>query len=410
MGHDHSDNRYQRDDAQDEQASKKNTEPDTIPEMDEPSIMERYPGTDMSRRAFLAGLGATGAIALLDCNKKVTRTNKTTQHETPDAAPTLPPRPLQKQRPAPRPRTVAGRGQVFKTTNEHALDHRGRPARQPVERMLDQLIRELVGKSSVRDCWSQLFHGDDIVAIKPNAFAGQWCSPSAALMDTIISRLTAVGISPKHIFIWDHWNFAGSPLYNHLRKGPARVATQKQWGYDRTIHRIPSGKWLKFNKLIPRVTAIVNVPVFKDHDLAGVSGSMKNLAFGSIINPASHHPNCCSPSVPDIYNLPILRDKVRLIVADTFHLIYNKGPFGSKSRSYNVPYSSLFATRDPVALDRIEWDVVDGFRKHRGLPLLMDRGHGPQKVGRPIHILHAGSIGLGESNLSAIKLSTKIMT
>jgi len=404
MGHDHED--------QDVRAHGGAIASAGVPDEDIPATKERYPGTDMTRRTFLVGLGATGAAALLDCNRKSGQKSGHVVQRNVDATPPLPPKPTQDKqpRPAPQPRAVAGRGHVFKATNEHALDHRGRPARQPVERMLDHLMRELVGKSSVQDCWATLFHPDDIVAIKPNAFAGQWCSPSAALMDTIIARLTAVGISPKHIFIWDHWNFAGSPLYNHLRKGPARVATQKQWGYDRTIHRIPSGKWLKFNKLIPRVTAIVNVPVFKDHDLAGVSGSMKNLAFGSIINPASHHPNCCSPSVPDIYNLPILRDKVRLIVADTFRVIYNKGPFGSKSRSYNVPYSSLFATRDPVAMDRIEWDVVDGFRKHKGLPLLMDRGHGPQNVGRPIHILHAGHIGLGESDLSSIKLSTKVMT
>ena len=273
--------------------------------------------------------------------------------------------------------------------------------------MLDWLIRELVGKSSVTDCWATIFSPKDVVGIKPNAFATRWNEPSPALIDAIVARLNAVGIPSKNIYLWDHWNFRRGPLYAHLRKSPIHVSTQKMIGYDAKVHRLPTGGWVRFNKWVPRLTAIINVPVFKDHDLAGVTCSMKNLAMGSIINPASHHPNSCSPSVPQIYALPELGPKVRLIVADAFRVIYNNGPFGSKSRNFNASHDSLYMSLDPVAQDRIAWDVIDGLRKAKGLALLMDRGRGPKKVGRPIHVLYAGEIGLGEADLSKVRLKER---
>ena len=377
--------------------------------------LARYPGTALDRRTFLAGMAAAGAAGIVGCKSrgKDTTSEKVQAKARPRAGArpeSRGPRPQGEDKPEQPParptrsahRGLAGKGQVFQATHHHALDAKGRVAQKPVADMLDWLIRELVGKSSVADCWATLFSPKDVVGIKPNAFATRWNEPSPALIDTIVSRLHEVGISYENIYLWDHWNFKRGPLYAHLRKSPIHVATQKKIGYDAKVHRLSTGGWVRFNKWVPRLTAIINVPVFKDHDLAGVTCSMKNLAMGSIINPASHHPNSCSPSVPQIYALPELGPKVRLIVADAFRVIYNNGPFGSKSRNYNARHDSLYVSRDPVAQDRIAWDVIDALRKKRGLPLLMERGRGPKKVGRPIHVLYAAEIGLGEAELSKI--------
>ena len=376
--------------------------------------LARYPGTELDRRTFLAGMAAVGAAGIVGCKSRgADRSSERVQGKARPRAGTRPenrgPRPQgeDNQRPTrptrPAQRDPAGKGRIFQATHHHALDTKGRVAQKPVADMLDWLIRELVGKSSVADCWATLFSPKDVVGIKPNAFATRWNEPSPALIDTIVARLHEVGIPYENIYLWDHWNFKRGPLYAHLRKSPIHVATQKKIGYDAKVHRLPTGGWVRFNKWVPRFTAIVNVPVFKDHDLAGVTCSMKNLAMGSIINPASHHPNSCSPSVPQIYALPELGPKVRLIVADAFRVIYNNGPFGSKSRNYNARHDSLYLSRDPVAQDRIAWNVIDALRKERGLPLLMERGRCPKKVGRPIHVLYAGQIGLGEAELSAIR-------
>ncbi len=373
----------------------------------------RYPGTDMDRRTFLKAAGTAALLA--GCRKRG-------RGPAPEAASQVREEPgATASRPGPvdagaaeraasdQPctRGIAGRGQVFVARNPHALDARGMPASAPVAEMLDWLVRELVGESKVLDCWARLFSPKDVVGIKPNAFATTWCSPSPALVLAIIERLHAIGIPYEHIHVWDHWNFRRAPVYRALLRSPVKPRRQKEIGYDSRVIRLPSGGWTKVNRLVPQLTAIVNVPVFKDHDLAGVTCAMKNLALGSVSNPAAHHPNSCTPGVPEIYALPELGGKVRLIVADAFRVIYDKGPFGAKSRRTNAAHHSLYVSRDPVALDRICWDVVDRYRKAKGLPLLMDRGRGRRKVGRPIHVLHAGKMGLGEAEFAKIKLHEK---
>lgn len=388
-----------------------------------PRFPESAPGpgsiTGLTRREFMAGAGAAAAGLLIRYgtgrrdgpDPKDSLLAPSEAHAGPAPTPTL------KLEPTSRPvvsraesGNLAGRGQVFMAHNAHALDKRGRPAVRPVEVMLDHLMLELTGKRTPKDAWAVLFKPHDIVALKPNAFAGDWCAPSAVLMDTLIKKLMEVGVKASNILVFDMWNFRGSRLYAHLRKGPAVCKTHHDWGLHSRVYRIPSGKSLRFNTVMHRATAVINIPVFKDHGTAGVTSALKNMSLGCISNPASHHSNSCTPSVPEIYNLPPIKDKVRLIVADAFRLVYNGGPGGSSSRGYNLPNGSLYVTRDPVALDRIAWDVIDNVRKSKGLPLLMNRGWGRRKSGRPIHVLHAAKIGLGEGNLTSIRLRKKVFS
>ena len=260
--------------------------------------------------------------------------------------------------------------------------------------------------------WSSLFKPTDIVAVKPNAFAQDWCAPAVELVRAVIERLHRIGVPHKNILIWDHWNFAGSSLYRAFRNGPAVMKRQKEWGFDRKLYRLPTAGWTKFNRAITKATAIVNMPVFKDHDLAGVTCSMKNMSHGSIVNPAHHHKNCCSPSIPEIYSLPMIKDKVRLIITDASRVIYQGGPFGARTRNFNVRNHTWLAGTDPVAMDKIAWETVDRIRAGKGKAPLMKRRHmkgKPRGSGRPIHILKAEELGLGVADSTKIKVYKKRM-
>jgi uncharacterized protein (DUF362 family) len=342
----------------------------------------------VTRRQFLTGSTAAAAGCLLGCDKKSRKAKR-----PPPAPPGLKP--------------VTGRSRVFMATHGHAVESGGRPAAEPVEAMLDHLMKELTGKSRPDDAWASLFRPDDVVGIKPNARAHRFCSPSPALMDVIIKKLRGVGVKPENILMWELGHFSDAQLYTHLKKGPAVMKLQGEWGIRPEVFLIPSGKMTRFNNAVHKATALINVAVFKDHGLAGVTGALKNLTLGSVETPRQHHANCCTPFVPELYNLPILREKVRLTLADVFRLIYNRGPTGPRSRNYNIPFGRLYASLDPVALDRVCWDVIDRVRKDKGMGLLMNRGRGPEKKGRPIHVLHAAKIGLGQADLGKIKIIKK---
>jgi len=298
---------------------------------------------------------------------------------------------------------------VFEALHAHATDSKDQPARAPVEAMLDHLLRELTGKRKVDDAWATLFRPDDVVGIKPNCRGSTWCSPSPALLDAVIARLVRVGVKPANIIVWELAHFAKHPLYAHLKKSKIQVKLQDELGFHPKVYKLSTGVGMRFNNAIHRVTAILNIGTFKDHGRAGVTGALKNMSYGSIDNPREHHPNCCNPSTAEIYALPVLRDKVRLTLADAFRLIYDRGPTGFRSREFNIPYNRLYATTDPVALDRELWQAIDAIRKQKGMDLLMKRSVGGKPVGRPHHVLTAAKLGLGEADYARITVAKKTL-
>ena len=76
-------------------------------------------------------------------------------------------------------------------------------------------------------------------------------------------------------------------------------------GFERRI--VSSGEVgsLWTNVLATRATALINVPVLKDHDLSGVGCGMKNM-YGAIHNPNRYHDNNCNPYVADVNAHPFI--------------------------------------------------------------------------------------------------------
>ena len=108
----------------------------------------------------------------------------------------------------------------------------------------------------------------------------------------------------------------------------------------------------------------------------------------------------------------MIKDKVRLIIADAFRVIYQGGPFGARSRNYNVRHNMWFASTDPVAMDKIGWEILDAHRTRKGMPPLMKRRHErgkPRGSGRPICIPKAEELGLGIADRAKIKVYKKTL-
>jgi uncharacterized protein (DUF362 family) len=291
--------------------------------------------------------------------------------------------------------------------NSHALDRRGQPATEPTAKMVHRAVMELTGTSSPRDAWSKIFSPTDIVGIKPNCFAPKICPVHPATMDAVLEGLKLAGVPDRNLLIWDMWHFSSSPIAARYRRRKIKVGFVKTWGYTRQRYRLPKGPPTAVALPLARATKVINMPVFKDHAIAGVTVAMKNLTFGSIPTPHHYHGNHCDPGIANVYNLPVFKDKVALTLADGFYLVYDKGPQGQRTTRQRL--DSIFATTDPVALDRLAWHTVDGVRKDKGLPLLMERNTGSKRWprGRPQHVLTAGELGLGESDFSKIKVVTQ---
>ncbi|MFQ6099241.1 MAG: DUF362 domain-containing protein, partial [Armatimonadota bacterium] len=147
-------------------------------------------------------------------------------------------------------------------------------------------------------------------------------------------------------------------------------------GYESEVTQVRSvGTW--FSRVVTRgCSALVNVPVLKDHDLAGISGALK-CHFGSIANPNKFHFDI-QPHIADLNCAAVLREKQRLIVYDALLVCYDGGPAFKPATTVN--YGALILSTDPVAADTVGLDVIEKLRAENGLPALSSLKRAPEHV------------------------------
>lgn len=274
--------------------------------------------------------------------------------------------------------------------------------------MVDTALKQLTGKSTVQEAWRSFIHPKDIVGIKPNGIGGRYNSTHKEVIDAVTKGLLSIGVPAENIIVWDQqkWYLTGMRLPNPTYSGDAKpVAGQIRYVHfmqrgrygrgdfepDYTIH--DAGK-SRFCNIIKNVTAVVNLPVIKDHALTGVTCAMKNLAHGANNNPFKFHRRN-SDQVAKIYNHPLFKDKSRVIIGDGFRVQYQGGPHNS---AHKAIHNTVYATTDPVALDSYAVQLIEMFRQQkRRKPL--------QKVRRaPTHVYAAEKMGLGVADPAKINL------
>src|SRR5690606_2368345 len=155
-----------------------------------------------------------------------------------------------------------------------------------------------------------------------------------------------------------------------------------------------------------RVNKLVLLPVLKDHGSAGITGALKNMSHGLVNNVArSHstaHTNACNQFTPEIVAHPILRKKCVLQIMDGIKGVFQGGPHASNPK-LTWEYNALFFATDPVAMDAIEWQIIDAKRKQEGLPPVAATGRAANDplgtenfdVRQPQHVALSAHLGLG---------------
>jgi hypothetical protein len=142
--------------------------------------------------------------------------------------------------------------------------------------------------------------------------------------------------------------------------------------------------------ILDQVTAVINVPFLKTHNIAGVTCCLKNLSHGLIKHPARFHGSHCSPFIADIVALPQIRKKLRLNLVNALRVVFEGGPQAQDQFTWDA--GMILAGRDPVATDTLGLHVLNSQRGILGLPLIKTES------GRAVHLTAAASRGLGKGD------------
>jgi len=254
----------------------------------------------------------------------------------------------------------------------------GAIAAEDVESMVADGICRLTSQRHPRDAWLSIFSPFDRIGIKVNALGGRTIGTRPELAHAVARQMTACGIPPKNILIWDRLSSELKTAGFHIRRGGNQIQC---YGTDKLYEPLPSFSGSIgscFSRLLAReCDALISIPVLKDHDLAGVSLSLKSF-YGAIHNPNKYHDNNCDPYIADLNEHPYIREKLRLIIVDGLTGQCNGGP--AYRPLWSWPYSGLLLSRDAVAADLVGAEVIADQRKKMGLPSLKEAGRHPSHI------------------------------
>jgi uncharacterized protein (DUF362 family) len=200
---------------------------------------------------------------------------------------------------------------------------------------------------------------------------------------SLIELLTAAGASRENIVVYDRTDyelakcgfFIGPTVYGSDHSGV---------GYNDEFLEFTTGA-VKLSKILTdRIDHLINVPVLKNHTMAGVTLSLKNH-FGSTTRPDSLHgeKNDCSPGIAELNARPEIRDITRLVLIDALFGNYKTGLYGKPDYA---PMSIIAAT-DPVAADTIGQQLINTRRAQDSL----------EPIDAP-HIRDAAGMSLGTND------------
>lgn len=245
--------------------------------------------------------------------------------------------------------------------------------------LLDRALQGLFPKDEAARAWARIAGPRDLVGIKVNTLGGRGLASNVQVVEAICERLQGAGVRAENVTVFDRDTEEMERAGFRIRTGGAGVQC---YGTDRVGFEDDYAEYgsvgSRLSKILTRrSTVLINVPVLKDHDGAGVSMALKNM-YGVIHNPNKFHPNGCDPYVADVNMLREIRTRLRLTVCDATTACYEGGPAFKPEFTWRA--NALIAAEDPVALDTIGWQMIEQKRAEKGLKTLEAEGRAPRYI------------------------------
>src|SRR5262249_17645055 len=287
-----------------------------------------------------------------------------------------------------------------------------------VREMVNRLLLAATGQPDVGKAWASLVSPNDKIGIKICAAGGELFTTHRDIVNAIVDGLAAAGHPRSNIIVWDR-SLGGikDAGYRPTSDGYQLKAISPHDGYDaKAVLSAPLiGKlvWgdLDFpadvrkmailsdadttsnishfsNILSKEVTKVINVPVMSISETNGIAGCIYNMTIPNIDNwrRFAQGSRFGAESLAEIYANPMIAKKVVFNLMDGLIGQYAGGP--QPQPNYAIHHATLYASRDPVALDAVALKYFEQWRARASLPAI-----GPVAA----YVSYASQIGLGNS-------------
>lgn len=301
------------------------------------------------------------------------------------------------------------------------------PKPERVRKLFNAALLRYTATDHVAAAWKKIIKPHERIGIKIQTEPGAFMSTRSAVVETIIEGLELAGVSSHHIIIFDRYGpqmeLAGYKP-GERTDGVHIQATVPNSGYDPKVNidsPIP-GKliWGDFEFkgenteeksqeegqlstksyfsriLTEQIDKVINVGVVVTDPNLGLYGCQLNASLSMVDNFRRFQKASFSreDSISQIFGHPMIQKKCVLHVLDALLIQYAGGP--TFDPHYCWPLSSIYLSRDPVALDSLALQHINEQRPKKSLPLFKEE--------EIAYLRMAEELGLGVADLSRIDL------
>ena len=265
--------------------------------------------------------------------------------------------------------------------------------------MLEAGLLALSGQKDASAALARYFRPGERVGLKVNGLAGRNAATHVELVDELSVLLGKANIEGRNQIVFDRFarDLTASGFAAQPRAGGYRCIGNDEAGHEEDLAQMPSSASRLSRVLTTQVDGVLNLPILKQHMLAGMTGALKNN-FGCIHNPNKMHIDHCDPYIAEVNAVPEIRGKQRLVIMDALRPVLDNGPSYQPGMA-EVANVMLFAT-DLVAVDTVALGILEELRAKRELPTLAKAGMAPT------YLLTASKMGLGVSDRAGIDIVT----
>lgn len=308
--------------------------------------------------------------------------------------------------PPPRPDTAMQKSVVWFALDSQAMGSGMSPRQSVISRMVEGLVCGVTGKNNPDEAWRALIKPGEKVGIKVSSQPGAVGGTHPAVARAVVEGLIAAGIKPADIIVWDRRRsdlvqagFDSVPGLNlrWIEEGegydPRVTVTASatgrlvygDMGFKETRTSLsdilgPSSQ-LSEESHVPIILSrdvdkVINIPSLCDSYFTGINGALAGMTIGVLDNwrRFGRGEGYGDSALADVYGSEWLGKKVVLTIMDALVLQYAGGPYPSPGNC--ATYSTLFASKDPVAIDATGLRLLDEQRVLSRMPKAsLDGGH-----------------------------------
>jgi uncharacterized protein (DUF362 family) len=286
---------------------------------------------------------------------------------------------------------AAGKSKVVVARDASLHGSGTQPDEQRVLNLLDKAMAAYTGREKPVEAWKSIIPASILagktIGLKVNGLGGRGISTHAALTLAVAERLQQAGVRAGNILVWERDARSLQACGMTVNTDASRVLCYGNdvGGYE--DERVSCGSVrIRLAKILTRECAmVINLPILKDHEMAGITFSMKNI-YGVVDKPFVLHGINCNPGVADVNAIPAVREKVCFTIGDAISSVYDGGP-GFRPERLWYP-NALVLGEDRVALDHTAWQMIERQRAAAGVASLEAVGRKPDYIATAADAAH----------------------